>query len=326
MRDDLAGLDGRHPVLRDREPAALRLLPKCDVVVLRAGEVLQNVAVALVRHDTEVEAKPVVADHGRLRVAARHDLGDPVTVAERADERRGVARRRDQVEIANGLVPAAHASRLGNGGRGRMRLELGEDATHGREALPEEAPRLRLVAHAGLECFQDLPLAARAHPGQVAQAAVLGGGLQAVERRDAELRPDARRRLGTDAGEPKEVDDTRRNEAAPLRERVHLAVLDDLDDLRLDRLADPRQLLRLPLERELGDRHRRLADPPGRAPVGDDLERLLLEDLREVREQVELVGELRVSRQRLRHPAMIRPCLAPSSASRRTTSARTSKR
>ena len=32
----------------------------------------------------------------------------------------------------------------------------------------------------------------------------------------------------------------------PLRQRVDLAVLDDLDDLLLDRLADPLELLRRP--------------------------------------------------------------------------------
>ena len=68
--------------------------------------------------------------------------------------------------------------------------------------------------------------------------------------------------------------------------------------------ADPGELLRLPVERELGDRARRLADPRRRPAVRDDLERLLVEDLREVREQVELVGELGVPGQR-RHPAMI---------------------
>ena len=39
-----------------------------------------------------------------------------------------------------------------------------------------------------------------------------------------------------------------------LGQRVDLAVLDDLDDLLLDRLADPLQLLRAPVERELRDR------------------------------------------------------------------------
>ena len=88
----------------------------------------------------------------------------------------------------------------------------------------------------------------------------------------------------------------------------------------------PGSVLRLAVERELRDRHGSLADPPRRAPVRDDLERLLLQDLREIGQEVELVRELAVPRQRLGHPAMIRRCLGPSSASRRTTSGRTSSR
>ena len=63
--------------------------------------------------------------------------------------------------------------------------------------------------------------------------------------------------FGPTPGKPEEVDDARRDEAAALRQRMHLAVLDDLHDLGLDRLPDPRELLRLPVERELGDRRRR---------------------------------------------------------------------
>ena len=125
--------------------------------------------------------------------------------------------------------------------------------------------------------------------------------------------PGSRRKSTTPAG----------TSAAAFRQRVHLAVLDDLDDLALDRLADPGQLLRLAVERELRDRQRRLADPARGPPVGDHLERLLVEDLGEVREQVELVRELAVAGQRRGHPAMIRRWFARSSASRRTTSGRT---
>ncbi len=325
VRDDLTRLDVRDPVLGDREPAALRVLAERDVVVLRAREVLEQVAVALGGNDAQIEALSVVQDDRRLRVAARHHLGYPVALAERLDERRWIARRSDEIEVAHGLAPTAHAPRFRDGDRGRVRLERGGDAPHRGKSLSEEAPRLRLLADAGLERLQDLLLTARAHARELAKPAVPRRGLQAVERRDAELRPDARGGLRPHTREPEEVDDTGRDEPPALGERVHLPVLDDLDDLRLDRLADAGQLLGLPLERELGDRDRRLTNPPCRAPVRDDLERLLLEDLREVCEQLELIRELAVSRQRLRHPAMIRTCLAPSSASRPTTSARTSK-
>ena len=60
VRDRLAGVDDGDAVLGDRETAPLRLLPHGDVVLLRAGEVLEQVAVALGRNDAQVEAKAVV--------------------------------------------------------------------------------------------------------------------------------------------------------------------------------------------------------------------------------------------------------------------------
>ncbi len=63
----LARLDLRHGVLRHGEPAAHGILSQRDVVVLRTGEVLQQVAVALRRNDAEIEAQPVVRHDRRLR-------------------------------------------------------------------------------------------------------------------------------------------------------------------------------------------------------------------------------------------------------------------
>ncbi len=164
-----------------------------------------------------------------------------------------------------------------------------------------------------------MPESSRSRPSSAAV-------FRAVERRHAELGPEAGGGLRPDTGQAEEVDDAFRHALAPPRERLHLADVHHLDDLLLDRAADPREILGLPLEGELGDRHRRLADPAGGAPIRDDLEGLLVQDLREVGQQVELVGQLRVPGQRLRHPAMIRRCLAPSSAFPRTTSERTSSR
>src|SRR5205085_8006194 len=64
------GLDGLDAVLGDRQAAPDRVLAQRDVVVLRAREVLQQVAERLRRDDAQVEAEPVVRDDGRLRVAA----------------------------------------------------------------------------------------------------------------------------------------------------------------------------------------------------------------------------------------------------------------
>ena len=80
-------------------------------------------------------------------------------------------------------------------------------------------------------------------------------------------------------------------------ERLDLALLDDLDDLLLDRLADPLELLRAAVERELRDRAGRLAHPRRCAAVGEHAERLGPLELQQVGEQVELVRNLGVPRQ-----------------------------
>src|SRR5204863_913337 len=108
--------------------------------------------------------------------------------------------------------------------------------------------------------------------------------------------------------------------------RIHLAVLDDLDDLLLDRLADPVQLLRAPGERQLGDGSRRLADARRGAPVGNDTKRRLAFELEEVGEHVELLRHVAVPGQGAGHVTMICGCHRPSSVCPRTTNERISRR
>ena len=167
-------------------------------MVLRAREVLEHVAVALGRHDAEVEAESVVSDDGRLRVATREHLGHPVAGTERRDERGGVARRRDDVGVLHRLPSPANAARLRDGERRRVSGESVDHPSHRRKRPREQVPFLGSVADAGLERLQDLLLAPCAHPGELPEPALLRRGLQAVERRDAELHPDARCRLRAD--------------------------------------------------------------------------------------------------------------------------------
>jgi hypothetical protein len=82
--------------------------------------VLEDVPVALGRHDAEVEAEALVPDHRRLRVPTGDDLGHPRPFAERRDHGRRFCGRRDQVEVANRLTPAADAACLGDGDGGLM--------------------------------------------------------------------------------------------------------------------------------------------------------------------------------------------------------------
>src|SRR5207302_4181720 len=75
--EDLAALHRRDAVLGDRQAAPDGTLAQRDIVLLRAREVLEQVAVRLRRDDAQVEAQAVVRDDRRLRVALRGDLGDP---------------------------------------------------------------------------------------------------------------------------------------------------------------------------------------------------------------------------------------------------------
>src|SRR5581483_3857357 len=103
------------------------------------------------------------------------------------------------------------------------------------------------------ERLQDLLLALRAEACKRAETLCFRGLLQAGERVDPELTPDAGRGLRAEPWKVHEGDDVGRDERAPLRERVDVAGLDDLDDLLLDRLADALQLLRASVERQLRD-------------------------------------------------------------------------
>ena len=107
--------------------------------------------------------------------------------------------------------------------------------------------------------------------------------------------------FGPRPGMLQELDHLGRDRLAPLRERLDLAGVHDLDDLVLDRGADPRQLLRRPVERQLGDRRARLAHARGRAAVGEHAESGLALDLQQVGQQLELLGHVRVAGERLRH-------------------------
>ncbi len=325
MRHDLLALDVGDAVLGDRQTPPLGFLAQSDVVVLRSGEVLEHVAVALGRHDSEVEPQSLVPDDRRLGVPPGSDLRHPRRLAERGDQRGCVYRRCDHVQIANGLTPAARAARLRDCDSRRVLRELRDDTLDGGEARAEQSAVLasRLATGSGFQRNSNLLLASLTEARELAETAFLRGGLEAVERGDTELRPDPCGGLRPHARQAEELDDTNRHLLSPARQRVDLAVLDDLTNLLLDRLADPREIGRSSGDRELRDRARGLPDPRRRASVGDDLERLLAEDLRDVREQIELVGEIRIPRQRLRHAAMIGTCLVPSSACRPTTNART---
>ena len=203
----------------------------------------------------------------------------------------------DHVEIAERLPPPPRRAGLRHLHRRRMPAQLLDELEQDRQPVAEQAPRLAGILRLLGERLQDLLLALGAEPGQHAQPLLLGRLLQSGDRRDPELLPDPPRGLRAEAGQVHELDDLLGDERLPLRQRLHLARLDDLDDLVLDRLADPGELLGLAVERELRHRCAGLADAGRGAAVGEHAERVLALELAQVGEQLELAGQLVVPRQ-----------------------------
>jgi hypothetical protein len=113
-----------------------------------------------------------------------------------------------------------------------------DDREQRRQRLSEERPRRagRLLLASGR--LEDVLLEPRAETGKRPQALSARGLLQLGERRHAELLPDLAHRLRAEAGDVQELDHLGWDRLAPLRERLDLAGVHDLDDLVLDRGAD----------------------------------------------------------------------------------------
>ena len=139
--DDLAALDLGDAVLGDRQPTSLDFLAQRDVVILRAGEVLQQVPVALRRDHTQVEAETLVRDDRRLRRAFRRDLGDPRQLREVVDQRLGIVRSRDDVQVADRLLAPPRAAGFGDAVGGRMLAQHLDDRQQRGERAPEQRSR-----------------------------------------------------------------------------------------------------------------------------------------------------------------------------------------
>ena len=288
---------------------------------------LEQVAVALRRHDAQVEAVAVVRDDRRLRRPLRGDVDDPAELREVVDQRGRVVRGRDDVEVAHGLPVAARAAGDRDLLAGRMLGEHRDDrlaapAARGRAACAA-APRPPRARASARSTFSSR---LRAHARQRAQPLRLRRLAQLLERRDPELLPDLPRALRPEPGQAHEEDDL------VAGSRPCASSARGSRRPRRSGRSSPRSSCRSPAAPSRG--RRRASSATGAdvsrtrvrgAAVGGDAEAVVAADLREVGEQIELIGHVRVPRQRRRHPGddMRRRC-APPSASPRTTSARTS--
>ena len=130
--EDLAALDVLDAPLRDAHAAPLGVLAHAHVVALRAREVLQEVAVALERHDAQVELDAVVGhDRGLGRAVAEH-LGDERLLDQpggqrraRRSRRRSRRRRRRSRRGAAAIPPRRRARRPGARAAARARCARG---------------------------------------------------------------------------------------------------------------------------------------------------------------------------------------------------------
>ncbi len=146
--EDLAALGVLDAPLRDAHAASLGVLAHAHVVALRAGEVLQEVAVALERHDAQVELHAVVGQDRRLRRAVAEHLGDERLLDQPGGQRRAVARGGDHVHVAHRLGAPPQRARLVGPLAGRVRAQRLEHGARELERLVEPEARLRGAAPA----------------------------------------------------------------------------------------------------------------------------------------------------------------------------------
>src|SRR5439155_26114781 len=92
-----------------------------------------------------------------------------------------------------------------------------------------------------------------------------------------------------------------RDEPLGLHSSEDLTLVDDRDDLALDRLADHGQLIGLYFEPQIGDNARVLPNKGRGPPVGEQAVGGFTLELEDVGEQFELLRDVSVARQRLGH-------------------------
>ena len=274
-------------------------------MVLRAGEVLEQTAEVLRRHDPQVDPEPLLRDDGRLRVALRGDLEHPRQADEVVDQRAGLRRGGDHVEVAERLASAARAAGLGDLDRGRMLPQRRDDLADDGQADAEQPAALRLGPEALRERLEDPLLALRAEP---------------LERPDPLLPPrPARRPSSVVTPSSRQIraavfgprPGRRRNCRPPAGTSARRFSSADIDPVSASSTTFasivapiPGSSFAVPGERQLRDRRGRVADARRRPPVGEHAEALLAQDLGDVRQLVQRVRDVRVARQR-GHPPII---------------------
>ena len=110
---------------RDFRPAA-----EHDVVLLRAGEVLQRRAERLGRHRPQIDLHAGRQPQRHLRVAPGEDRADAAERRQAVHRRRDVAGDDEKIEVADGFLAAAIAAGGDDLLDGLAALHVGEDFLH----------------------------------------------------------------------------------------------------------------------------------------------------------------------------------------------------
>ena len=200
MRVSLSPFDAKDAVLVDLQALVLRHAAEDDVVILRAGEVLQGGAERFRRHDAQIDLQAVAGADRHLRVAA----GDAPGPLRRISPRRSIAGVRivgvdENVEIADRLFAAAIAAReldLVD----RLRSRTDARAAPARSGRPRPSTCRTLACSATLIPCRMICSVLSPKPLSLLHLPRFAGGFELVERFDAQflvqrgrfLRPDAR--------------------------------------------------------------------------------------------------------------------------------------
>src|SRR3954453_4460163 len=172
-----------------------------------------------------------------------------------------------------------------------MGSQLPPEPLGDRQRLAQEDARPRPLGDAGLEGGQDRLLELRPEAAHVAPAVALGRLAQRVERVDAQPVVEAARALRAEAGEPREVDEPRRELRPHLLHRRDRPRREQRLELLLQGAPDARQLGHGPRARHLRHGAGGLAHGLGRVAVGEHAVHHGPVELVEVAELVEQGGD-----------------------------------
>ena len=216
------------------------------------------------------------------------DQGDDLRqLGEAGEDGARVLHGADDGEVLARVAPAANvASGLG--------VERGGDGVHELAGAVEQEPLARAALGFLRQGLAQLGLGLGADAGHGAEAAFGGGLAQLFGGADAEGARDLDRAPRAEPEVAAEADEVGGELALELGELGDLAGVDELAQARLDAGADAAQVAHAPGLDELGHRGRHVANRLGGAPVGAGGVGVGLGKLKQRREGVQAVGDLRV--------------------------------